>query len=501
LTASIRSPLRLLALGAALGVGADLLFYGRLLGVSAPIFALACVAVLLGVSRVEGLPAEGRNLWIGPLLLFFAAMVFVRASAFLTLLNVMACLALAATWVHFFARGGLSELDWFAYLPAVLAARALGGLRVGGKGRIWTLARGLLLALPVLCVFSALFSLADPVFAEYAMPWRWEIDLPSVIVQTLLIGSVALAGAGGLAHALSRRPDEHSGELESGWAQAVGSRLSLRLGFGEAAVILVLLDALFLAFVAFQAVYLFGGEANVSAQGYTYAEYARRGFFELIAVALLTLGVVLALDRLTLRPGRRERAAFLSLSLLMAGAVIAVLASAFVRLSLYEAAYGYTNLRLFSHVFIIWLAGIFVIFGITLWLGRPRRFVFAVFVGLLVYLGAMNLLNPDRLIAERNLKRYSQSGQLDGAYLARLSEDAVPLVLKVLDLDQEPEARDEVGRAFRERLQWLEAQAAHDGWPAFHLARRDALYALRARREALEAFPSPERGAEEPAPL
>ena len=39
-------------------------------------------------------------------------------------------------------------------------------------------------------------------------------------------------------------------------------------------------NLLFLVFVWIQFVYLFGGQANISAEGYTYAEYARRGFFD-----------------------------------------------------------------------------------------------------------------------------------------------------------------------------------------------------------------------------
>src|SRR3712207_1338717 len=69
---------------------------------------------------------------------------------------------------------------------------------------------------------------------------------------------------------------------------------ALSLGIVEVGVILGLLDALFLAFVAVQVRYLFGGaERVVETAGLTYAEYARRGFFELVTVTALVLPLLL----------------------------------------------------------------------------------------------------------------------------------------------------------------------------------------------------------------
>ena len=53
-------------------------------------------------------------------------------------------------------------------------------------------------------------------------------------------------------------------------------------------VVLGLLDLLFLAFVAVQVGYFFGGSAHVHGiTGLTFSEYARHGFWELLAAAAL----------------------------------------------------------------------------------------------------------------------------------------------------------------------------------------------------------------------
>ena len=57
------------------------------------------------------------------------------------------------------------------------------------------------------------------------------------------------------------------------------------------------LAALFGAFVFVQVRYLFGGHDLVErTTGLTYAEYARRGFFELVVVAALLLPVLAVMD-------------------------------------------------------------------------------------------------------------------------------------------------------------------------------------------------------------
>src|SRR6185369_17166068 len=66
------------------------------------------------------------------------------------------------------------------------------------------------------------------------------------------------------------------------------------LAAGETNVAIALIDILFAGFVAVQIRYFFGGAALVKvAPNLTYADYARRGFFELVAVAALVLPLLL----------------------------------------------------------------------------------------------------------------------------------------------------------------------------------------------------------------
>lgn len=110
---------------------------------------------------------------------------------------------------------------------------------------------------------------------------------------------------------------------------------------------------------------------------------------------------------------------------------LVVVASAMHRMSLYQQAYGYTRLRLFVDTIELVLGAVFVLVlaaGVRLrasWLPRSV-------VGLLAFaLLALAVLNPDAWIAEHDVHRWNQIGQIDIAYLSTLSADAVPALLRL----------------------------------------------------------------------
>jgi len=182
---------------------------------------------------------------------------------------------------------------------------------------------------------------------------------------------------------------------------------------------------LFFLFILVQLAYLFGGTSNISAQGFTYAEYARKGFFELIAVAVIAFAMLWTADRTVTKTSHDHARSFQLLSAALIAQVLLIMVSAFKRLYLYEQAYGFTALRLYSHIFVVFLAVIFVLLLIKIlrnW--AEHTFVFPAFIAAVLFLAGLNLFNPDAFIARQNLDRFHQTGKLDGAYLGSLSPDA-----------------------------------------------------------------------------
>jgi len=113
-----RHPGRLLLAGLALGYAFDLLFDGKLPGISVPIFALVLLVGLALATRWEATRITGANLWLPAALLFFAVMSFVRASGFLLFLNISAGLVLMALIAVYMTQRSVAELS----LPALLIA-------------------------------------------------------------------------------------------------------------------------------------------------------------------------------------------------------------------------------------------------------------------------------------------------------------------------------------------------------------------------------------------
>src|SRR3712207_9305529 len=114
-------------------------------------------------------------------------------------------------------------------------------------------------------------------------------------------------------------------------------------------IVLGLLDLLFLTFVVIQVRYLFGGAARVAATaGLTYAEYARRGFFELVTVTALALPLLLIAHWLLRTETRAHERLFKALARIMVVLLFVVVASALQRMYLYQQEFGLTELRLYK---------------------------------------------------------------------------------------------------------------------------------------------------------
>lgn len=216
---------------------------------------------------------------------------------------------------------------------------------------------------------------------------------------------------------------------------------------------------------------------------FPYANYARRGFFELVIVAGLTLGLSLVLHHLTRRTTAREHRVFNGLTTALVLLVGVLLAAALQRMMLYEATYGYTVLRLYVHLFMLWLGLVFGLFLVTLWT-RPARFALGLFVAALGFLASLNVINPAATIAEQNLALQAAGGQFDPHYLTSLGTDVVPLLLDKLPT-LPTEAQSIVRLKLAHQLACLDDHAGWRAWPAWNLARQQAYTTLVAHQASL----------------
>jgi hypothetical protein len=422
-----------------LGVAGDLLLRATPWGVNFPLWILALVAVGGGISIWRGVRLRGEGPWLLVPMILFALLFVWRDSETLAVINGLAVLislslvALRSRTGRVVRAGIMDYVYWgvqavgYAYagpLPAMIQDVAWSDVRSMRYRRLFAVTRGCLISVPLICVFGGLFVAADAVFEDLVFRYL-DFDLEPLFEHVFLFCIMAWISAGILRITLS------GGELPNPPMQRPRF---LKLGMTELGIILGLLNALFLCFVLVQVRYLFGGaEQVISTAGLTYAEYARRGFFELVTVTALVLPLLLFAHWL-LRSDRSLHLRLLNfLSGSLVGLLFVIMASALQRMRLYTAEFGLTELRFYTTAFMVWVSTVLIWFLLTVLRGRRDRFaVGALATGLLAAL-SLNVINPDALIVKTNVARMHQGERFDSAYLTSyLSADAVPALVSAL---------------------------------------------------------------------
>ncbi len=431
--------LHILAAGILFGVLGDALLRAGSWGVNLTLWVLLVVTGILTLAALHRIEWRRATYWVGPLLLVFAAGFAWRDSPVLKFLDLVAMVVGVAVWsLTVEARGvrAWGVLDQLRGLVNSGVAALAGAFALAGRDIRWNtaphpaawrqaraVALGLLIALPLVFLFGGLLMAADAVF-DRMVTEALDIDFATLFSHAALTAFFAwiVCGFSLLMLKISRPVLTDAARVERPG-----------LGIVEVAVPLALIDLLFLLFVAVQIRYLFGDASLVQQTvGLTYAEYARRGFFELVAVAALVLPLLLLADWVLAEADRKTQRIFRALAGTQLILLFIILASAVKRMLLYQSAYGLTDARLYTTAFMVWLGVVLVWFVVTVLRGRRQPFVSgALLAGLLTIL-VLNVLNPDALIARVNTERVSAGKAFDAAYHLSLSGDAAPVLVSAL---------------------------------------------------------------------
>lgn len=335
------------------------------------------------------------------------------------------------------------------------------------KKKGWAILRGVLIAIPVVTLFAILLSSADPVFGDWLKKILNLERLPEYLFRLFYILMIGSFLVGIYLHALEPRTEAQKPDTMKTW-------MTPFLGWTETGIILGAIDVLFIAFVIIQMRYLFGGTANINETGYTYAEYARRGFGELVGVAVLSLLMYLGLNTISKRESRGARIGFSVVSILLMANVLVMLASSLQRLMLYEEAYGFSEMRTYTHVFIYWLAALIVVTVVLEILRKRGRFALALLIAVLGFAITLTMINIDGFIVRQNVKRAVAGEELDFSYLQQLTTDAVPEMAKAYQQPGLPaKVKDVLGSALACRAATSES-AAQKPWQGFNISSAQA---------------------------
>lgn len=230
---------------------------------------------------------------------------------------------------------------------------------------------------------------------------------------------------------------------------------------------------IYVYFCVIQVVYLFAGYGTLP-EGYTYAEYARQGFFQLLFICLMNLVLVLIGIGFF-----RESRMLKGILLVISFCTFIMTASSAYRMILYISVYYLTFLR----VFVLWALGVIAlllagIIGKTLKNGFPL-FRYGLWVITVCYL-VLSFGRPDYWIARYNISAYQeQDGEspeegrvLDTWYLSGLSADAAPVIMNRMNVE-------EYSAWAEQKEKWMNGEADSVDTPEWYIS-----YIVRHRERA-----------------
>lgn len=441
---------RELTLAAALAVSSVFLWNAILYGGFSLGFALGSIAVIL--CSVWYLLGSGYRFdWYSGTLMGFSLLIaagfgwsssylkFFMVQILLCSVNLSLCLLTGQNRRD--PGGAASVLDAFRACFSISfgsLSPALRGLsdtrkRADSAGKKWGAAvLGLVIAVPVVAVMGFLLTQADAAF-EGLMALLPETDWSEPVwsaVCGLFAAGTAYARALGLRHKEKAVPKERT---FSGI-----SPVTVNILLGAVA-------GLYGVYLLSQLAYLGGGFSGILPEGYTLAQYARRGFFEMAWLSAINLGLLCFSMGLVEKGEQAPRLSQL-LCLFLGLISLFLVAAASGKMLLYIRSYGLTRLRVLTELFMVWLAVTTVL--VCLWLFRPRLPYMKGAVITSLLLSTLTFwVDVDAQVARYNVRAY-QSGTLqtiDVSHLGNLGCGAVPYLAELAQ-DEDPEVAEAAQR-------------------------------------------------------
>ena len=475
--------IRLLAVLALIaGVIFDYLFYGKAIGVSYPLFAVVFYCLFWVASR-EQISFQidfGWFLFI-PILLLSAAFALHSNPALLARNFVLIPLLLllqTTLLVYGYEWSSVRCVSRFigrlnrqvfgnapkVFLEVISLAKVAYRLAPEKRKTLRNIFIGLIISTPLLVIVIALLAEADTVFQNV---------IADIFKLLESIGSIPLAEHVGVIGIITVLLFGYLAVVLRAEVEGTSEVVRRDSGSWDATIVvtvLVMVNAVYILFCGIQFTYLFGGEEVIrSIPDYTYAEYARQGFSELIVVTVINLSILLVGLHFTKNNGKLDRIV-LGLRCLLVLCTVIMLYSAHLRLTLYEEAYGYTYARIFAHTFIGLLFILFMITLYKLW-RKELPLVKAFAIAALLTYTTLNYVNVDAIIARNNIDRYFKTGKIDLDYLQELSYDAIPELTRLSAAGDDDMAAKTIAEFLRNKEAELRSESP---WQSYNLSKARA---------------------------
>ena len=419
----------------------SILFYGQKLGISVFLFCLALGFFILYLLDKNNKIKNKKALILCVPIILISATYFIFNNTFFYVANIIALIILFTLMVILavFEKTSIGLiLNRAVYLflgPIEFLEEAIGSIietienffhkKEMSKEKNEKLRKiiiGILIAIPILIVVLMLLSSADSIFSSelkevISTLFRLEIFEKQTYINLFFRIIIILMIAVYLIALLYNVLEDNFTEKE------VGEKKNWTIDRTIGNTILTILNLVYLVFCYIQISVLFMRTGNMG--DFDYASYARQGFFQLMAVSVINLVIILITSKRNEINKKLNYTKVMNLCLSMFTLII--LFSSFYRMYLYEQEYGYTFLRLMVYVALITEA-ILIIPTVMYILDMKINLTKTYFVVIIIMYIIVNYMNIDNVIAKRNINRYfedtSGAYELDIEYLGTLGIDA-----------------------------------------------------------------------------
>lgn len=473
------------------GIMFQLLFYKKAPGISCTILILVFYGVFFLSLKNEFIKVSPLEIFFMTCIILISLTFFLYADPILMFFNIIfsvlliACHTITKTsnnlhnWYDksfikdilygLFCRPFVYILKPFSYLSELF------GKKVKNQKckAITKVIIGVIIALPILIVVLALLSSADMVFSNVLSGFTnilKNINLTDSILRLLIVLIATLLVFSYLFSLL----------IKSQTAANFSKDRTITAGIDFVIIITVLflVNAVYLLFTFIQFTYLFGSLSLNLPKNLTYAEYARRGFFELVAVTLINLSILLIVLNYTKISSSIERLFFRVLNSILVACTVVMLFSAHFRMTMYEKVYGYTYLRVFTHGFMFFILALLVVTIIKIWYENLILLKWYLILAVIAYL-ILNFSNMNALIAKNNIETYHNTGKIDIYYLTSLSEESIPYTANLYNEIKDKDSEN--AKILDEYLKYEKSnlEATSTSWQSFNISRNKALKVLK----------------------
>ena len=214
----------------------------------------------------------------------------------------------------------------------------------------------------------------------------------------------------------------------------------------------ILVTTLNIIYVVFDFIQIKSLLLHSVASNINYAEYARQGFFELMVVSIINLAVILISKKFENKNNKKEFKYINVMNIIMVLLTLIIIVSSFLRMYMYECAFGYTILRLLVYVALITEAIMMIPTSMYIFNSNFNIFKSYMIIIVVVYT-LINFMNIDYVIARRNVNKYFTDDKIDIEYLMNSQTDNIPVLIELYNKTDQVEYKDMLGDYFIEVIE------------------------------------------------